>query len=147
MDAATPRLTIGALSRKTGCNIETIRFYEKVGLLPPPPRTAGGFRLYDRDHAARLVFIRRARELGFRLDEVRALLRLAEDREHTCAEARDMAAGHRREVREKIRDLRRLEKVLGEMVARCADGTLPECPLIEALFRAPPKGDGEARAR
>ncbi len=139
MDAATSRLTIGALSKQTSCNVETIRFYEKAGLLPPPPRTAGGFRLYDRDDAARLVFIRRARELGFTLDEVRALLKLAADRENTCAEARDVASSHLQEVRKKISDLRRLERVLGEMVVRCADGTLPDCPLIEALYRAPPK--------
>ena len=145
MDAATPRLTIGALSKQTGCNIETIRFYEKAGLLPPPPRSTGGFRLYGRDHAARLVFIRRARELGFTLDDVRALLGLAADGRHTCAEARDLAASHLSEVRHKIRDLRRLERVLGEMVARCADGTLLECPLIEALYRALPKLGTQAR--
>src|SRR5262249_38680346 len=66
-----PALAIGALSAQTGVNIETIRFYEKAGLLPPPPRSPGGFRLYDRDHLRRLTFIRRARELGFTLDEVR----------------------------------------------------------------------------
>ena len=132
-------LPIGELSRQTGVNIETIRFYEKAGLLPLPPRSPGGFRLYDRDHVRRLTFVRRARELGFTLDEVRTLLNLADRNGRTCAEVREVASTHLGDVRAKLRDLRRLEKVLADVVARCADGTLPECPLIEALFREPPR--------
>lgn len=126
------------LARRTGCNLETVRYYEKVGLLPEPPRTASGYRSYDTTHERRLRFVLRARELGFSLDEIRELLRLTEERDRPCAEARDVAAIHLADVRAKIADLKRMERVLKDVVARCGDGTLPECPLIETLFRQQP---------
>ncbi len=129
-----PRLAIGALSRRTGVNIETVRYYERIGLLPPPARSEGGHRLYGGGHLMRLNFVRRARDLGFTLDEIRALLQLAEKRDRPCAEAREVAGSHLSDVRAKIADLRAIEGVLVDMVARCAGGTTPECPLIEALF-------------
>ena len=134
----TPRLPIGTLSKRTGCNIETIRYYEKIGLLPAPARSEGRHRMYATAHLQRLNFIRRARELGFTLDEVRALLKLADERGYSCAEARDLAAGHLAEVRAKIANLKVMERVLKDIVAQCADGTPPECPLIERLFRSTP---------
>jgi len=86
-------IQIGELSRRTGCNIETIRYYERITLLPPPVRSAGGYRVYETADVRRLAFIRRARELGFTLDEVRALLALSEnDRQGACTEARELAA-------------------------------------------------------
>src|SRR3546814_14027019 len=100
------------LSRRTGCNIETIRYYEKIGLLPAPARSDGGHRLYGHGHLMRLGFVRRARELGFTLDEIRALLRLAEDRDRPCAEAREVAAAHLTDIRTKIADLQAMESVL-----------------------------------
>jgi MerR family mercuric resistance operon transcriptional regulator len=124
------------LARQAGCNLETIRYYEKAGLLPEPPRTQSGYRSYDAMHERRLKFVLRARELGFSLDEIRALLRLVDERDQPCAEARDLAAAHLKDIQSKIADLRRMERVLKDMVAQCADGTTPECPLIEALFRA-----------
>lgn len=126
------------LARRTGCNLETVRYYEKVGLLPEPPRTAAGYRSYHTSHERRLRFVLRARELGFSLDEIRELLRLVDERDRPCAEARDVAAAHLADVRAKIADLRRMERVLKNVVARCADGTLPECPLIETLFQEQP---------
>lgn len=129
-----PRLQIGVLSRRTGCNIETIRYYEKIGLLPAPARSDGGHRLYGHGHLMRLGFVRRARELGFTLDEIRALLQLAEDRDRPCAEAREVAVVHLADVRAKIVDLRAMEAVLAETVLRCADGKTPDCPLLETLF-------------
>jgi MerR family transcriptional regulator, mercuric resistance operon regulatory protein len=129
-------LKIGALSKQADCNIETIRYYERIGLLPLPPRTHGGYRLYGLEHLKRLNFIRRARELGFTLHEVRALLKLADDRSQSCGEVRTLATAHLDDVRAKIADLRAMERVLKELIARCETGTLPECPLIEALFRA-----------
>lgn len=123
------------LARRTGCNLETVRYYEKVGLLPEPPRTASGYRNYDTAHERRLRFVLRARELGFSLDEIRGLLRLVDERDRPCAEARDVAATHLADVRAKIADLRRMERVLKDVVIQCGDGTLPECPLIETLFR------------
>lgn len=132
---SAPRIPIGELSRRTGCNIETIRYYERAGLLPRPARSEGGHRMYGTGHVMRLGFVRRARALGFTLDEVRALLRLVDDRDRPCAEARDLAARHLEDVQTKIADLRRMEAALERTIAHCADGTAPECPLIEALFR------------
>lgn len=130
-------LAIGSLSRQTGSKVETIRYYERIGLLPTPPRTASGYRRYDRAHLTRLAFIRRARALGFSLDEVRILLRLADERERPCAEVRVVASAHLEDVRAKIADLQTMERVLRETVARCTRGRSSECPLIEALSRQP----------
>ncbi len=123
------------LARRTGANLETVRYYEKIGLLPPPPRTASGYRSYDSAHERRLGFVLRARELGFSLEEIRALLGLADEQGQPCAEASRLASTHLADVRAKIADLRRMERVLKEVVAQCGDGTRPGCPLIEALFR------------
>jgi len=136
--AAVRGLQRAELARRTGCNLETVRYYEKVRLLPEPPRTAGGYRSYDATHERRLRFVLRARELGFSLDEIRELLRLVDERDQPCGEARAVAAAHLEDVRAKIADLRRMERVLKDVVAQCADGSLPECPLIETLFRKAP---------
>ncbi len=127
-------LTIGALSKRTGCHIETIRYYERIGLLPAPPRSVGGYRLYGREHLKRLTFIRRSRELGFTLDEVRGLLALVEGG-YTCAEVKAVTLGHLSEVRRKMADLRKLERVLREMAAQCDGGLVPECPVMDALLK------------
>ena len=127
-------IRIGKLSQLTGCNIETVRYYERVGLLPRPSRSASRYRLYDADDVRRLTFVRRARELGFTLDEVRALLALSADQtEDTCAEVRHVAAGHLADVRAKIADLRAIEGVLEDAVRRCDAGELSGCPVIDAL--------------
>src|SRR5438128_752925 len=131
----TGRIAIGALSKHTGANIETIRYYERVGLLPVPSRSSGGYRLYSRDHLKRLNFVRRARVLGFSIGEVRTLLRLADERKRPCAEVRVVADAHLKEVRAKIADLRRMERVLKTTVARCASGKRADCPVIETLYR------------
>jgi MerR family mercuric resistance operon transcriptional regulator len=125
------------LSRKTGCNIETVRYYERIGLLPKPRRQGGRFRRYDADDIGRLRFIRRARQLGFTLHEVRALLRLAAVRgEGARAEARALATTHVADVRAKIADLQAMERVLTGAISECAAGHRPICPLIEVLSRA-----------
>src|SRR5688572_6229521 len=133
MQTLPSRLAIGALSQRTGSRVETIRYYEHVGLLPHPPRSPGGYRQYAREHLERLAFIRRARAVGFSLDEVRRLLQLADERRRPCAEARVVAAAHLADVRAKIADLRRMERVLSQTVARCAAGRRSECALIKAL--------------
>ena len=130
-------VSIGALAARTGCKAETIRYYERIGILPQPSRTAGGQRRYRRDHLMRLNFVRRARALGFPLDEIRALLRLVDEDDHSCAEAEVLARGHLDSVRVRIADLKAMEAVLDDMVERCAGGTVPDCPIIEALFREP----------
>lgn len=128
-------LTRGALAQRTGCNIETIRYYETIGLLPPPPRSAGGHRLYGQDLLKRLNFIRRSRELGFTLGEIRGLLRMVDSRRHTCKQVEAMALDHVRDIRNKISDLKKLKTVLETMASRCRDERkVPECPIIEALF-------------
>ena len=127
--------TIGALSKGTGCHIETIRYYERIGLMPKPPRSPGGHRLYQDDHLRRLTFIRRSRELGFTLEEVRGLLRLVDGGSYTCAEVKALTLDHAAEVRRKVADLRKLERVLKEMAAECEGGEVPECPIVDALFR------------
>lgn len=131
----TKALRRAELARRTGANLETIRYYEKVGLLPPPPRTSTGYRSYDSVHERRLRFVLRARELGFSLAEIHALLRLADEREQPCAEASRLAMTHLADVRAKIADLRRMERVLNHVVGQCGDGTRPDCPLIDSLFR------------
>lgn len=123
---------IGELSRRTGCNIETIRYYERIGVIPKPARR-GRYRTYRADDVSRLRFARRARELGFALDEVRALLDLSADGQASCLKARDLAASHLDDVRMRIADLRRMEVVLARTVRACDRGTAPGCPLIDTL--------------
>ena len=139
----SPGLQIGALARQSRCNVETIRYYERVGLLPAPPRSAARYRLYEAADVRRLAFVRRARELGFTLDQVRALLALsAKHSGDACAEVRDLAAAHLAEVRTKIADLRAMERVLTDAVRQCAAGELPGCPIIDALSSGALKREG-----
>ncbi len=127
-------IQIGELSRRTGCNIETIRYYERIALLPAPARSAGRYRVYDPADVRRLAFIRRARELGFTLDEVRTLLALsADDGRGACADVHELAAIHLAAVRAKIVDLHAMEQILADAVRRCAEAEAPGCPIIDAL--------------
>jgi MerR family mercuric resistance operon transcriptional regulator len=127
-------LTRGTLAVRSGCNIETIRYYERIGILPPPPRTEGGHRLYGQDLIKRLTFVRRSRELGFTLEEIRQLLRLVDGSNYTCAQVETLAHAHAHDIREKIADLRKLKSVLEAMASQCTGGEVPECPIIDALF-------------
>jgi MerR family mercuric resistance operon transcriptional regulator len=132
--AGSAGIRIGELSKRAGCNIETIRYYERISLLPAPARSPGRYRLYDAGDVRRLAFVRRARELGFTLDAVRALLMLSDDDgSAVCASARELAVGHLREVRAKITDLQAMERVLADAVQRCTSGEIPGCPVIDAL--------------
>lgn len=131
MTQARP-IRIGELSRRTGCNIETIRYYERIGLLPQPDRR-GNYRQYDAAGVSSLAFIRRARDLGFTLDEIRALLRLSTKDGPACAAARELAATHLADVRKRIADLRSMERALASTLRQCDAGEQPTCPLIEAL--------------
>ena len=125
--------TRGDLARATGCNIETIRYYEKTGLLPDPPRTDAGYRIYSAAHATRLRFILRARELGFSMEDIRGLLGLGDGTAPTCAEVKERTERHLADVRAKIADLRRIEKVLSVTAARCSGEDVPDCPVLETL--------------
>jgi len=125
-------IAIGELSRRTGCNIETIRYYERIGLLPTPARR-GRYRSFGLADVARVHFVRRARELGFTLDEVRALLGIASAENMACDVARDIAASHLQQVRARIADLKRMERVLSDTVRACDAGDQVGCPLITTL--------------
>ena len=124
------------LARATGCNLETIRYYETVGIMPNPPRTAKGYRSYDDSHVRRLKFVMRSRDLGFSLQEIRGLLGLVDDRSQTCAQVQIVAEAHLEDVQAKIADLTRIERVLSETVARCTGDAAPECAVIDALLEA-----------
>ncbi|RKZ36199.1 MAG: transcriptional regulator [Gammaproteobacteria bacterium] len=132
-DVPETKFTIGKLSKRTNVHIETIRYYERIELLPKPARTVGGQRIYAVDDVRRLVFIRRSRELGFSLQEIRNLLALVDGGDATCAEVKDLTIRHLIDVQDKIADLRKLEGVLQDMAAKCEGGEVPECPVIEAL--------------
>jgi Cu(I)-responsive transcriptional regulator len=129
-------LSIGELAKRTLTKVETIRYYERIGLLPEPARTEGNYRSYNDVQLGRLSFIRRARNLGFSLDQVRELLDLADQRERSC-EAVDMIVGqHLVEIERKIADLTALRDELSDMIERCGRGTVADCRIIETL--APP---------
>jgi MerR family mercuric resistance operon transcriptional regulator len=132
-------LSIGDVSQRSGVNIETIRYYERIKILPAPPRTSSGRRVYGPTEIGSLAFIRRSRELGFTLDEIRALLALsAEHGRNTCGEVRQVAARHLADVRAKIVDLCAMARVLSEAVQRCDAGEMPGCPLIDTLSAGTP---------
>jgi Cu(I)-responsive transcriptional regulator len=126
-------LTIGELGRRTATKVETIRYYERIGLLAAPARTAGNYRAYGPLHLHRLSFIRRSRDLGFALHQVRALLDLADDRGRPCEAVDAIAKEHLAEVDRKIADLRALRRELGNMIDQCRCGTVADCRIIEAL--------------
>lgn len=134
----TDQFSIGALSERSGVNIETIRFYERTGVMPAPDRSAAGYRLYNDTHARRLNFVRRGRELGFSLDELRGLLQLVDGHNYTCRQVHSLTSDHLKEIRRKIADLRRLERAMSSMAAQCSSDQVPECPIIDALFEMRP---------
>lgn len=126
-------LTRGELARATGSNIETIRYYEKTGLLPDPPRTDSGYRVYSAAHTLRLRFILRARKLGFSMEDIRGLLGLGDGSAPTCAEVKDRTERHLADVRAKIADLKRIEAVLEKTAAQCSGDQAPDCPVLKTL--------------
>lgn len=125
--------TIGELAALSGCPLETVRYYERAGVIPEPPRTAGGRRLYGDEHVHRLQFVRRARELGFSLERTKRLLRLSERPEASCGEAQDIAKAHLHEVRQRLAELRRIEATLSRMVGECANAAVQTCPIVQPL--------------
>jgi MerR family transcriptional regulator, mercuric resistance operon regulatory protein len=125
--------TIGELSKQSGVNIETIRYYERVKILSRPPRTASGRRIYGSRDYRILVFVRRSRELGFSLDEIRTMLRLGGPEKASCREVREIAAHHLEDIRSKLRDLKKLENLLATTVSRCSGRTAPDCPIMDIL--------------
>ena len=127
-------VTRKGLADETGCNIETIRYYEKIGVLPPPKRTASGYRVYGSDDIKRLSFIRRLRQLGFTLAEIRQFLELIDGHDYTCREVHARTLIHISDVKIKVRDLRKIQATLSAMAEQCGRGEVPDCPIIDELF-------------
>jgi MerR family mercuric resistance operon transcriptional regulator len=124
--------TIGRLSAETSVNVETIRYYERIRLMAKPARSKGGRRLYDQTDLRRLAFIRRARQLGFSINDIRTLVTLSSGKGH-CADVRALTIGHLDQVRAKIADLRKLERTLAKAADRCLSDKTTECPIIDTL--------------
>lgn len=131
------RLSIGLVARRTGATVPTVRFYEDIGLLPPAARTAAGQRSYDEATVRRLVFIRRCRDFGFSIEQVRELVGLVDEPDRPCAEVRDIAASHLAQVRQKLEELKALETSLNAFVCSCdtacAGGPAVDCTILEDL--------------
>lgn len=129
------RHSIGELSQQSGVHVETIRYYEKIGLVPHPSRTAGGHRVFADDALKRLTFIKRSRELGFTLEEIRNLLGLVEGG-YTCGQIKEAALAHLGDIQRRIADLRRMQRVLANTAKRCKGGATPSCPIMDVLTNA-----------
>jgi len=140
-----PALTIGALAKKTDTKIETIRYYERIDLLSAPRRTSGNYRIYDAEHLGRLSFIRRARDLGFSIAQVRELLSLADQQSRSCARVDAIARQHLAEVERKIADLNAMRRELSTVIDQCGRNVIADCRIIEAL--SPTHQRVEARRR
>ena len=127
--------SIGQLAEKAGCSVETIHFYEKKGLMPAVPRSAGGHRLFRQQDLKRLQFIRHSRQLGFSTKQIGELLRFIDEPGHYCGEVKAMAMRQAKAVQEKLDDLKRLQNALFEMANRCQGGhySIDNCPIIDAL--------------
>jgi MerR family mercuric resistance operon transcriptional regulator len=132
----TSHFSIGNLAQVANCRVETVHYYEKTGLMPEPSRTEGGHRMYSLSHVKRLNFIRRSRDLGFTIEQIKELLKFIDEPDHYCGEVKAMAMLQVREVRKKIDDLQRLQKALEEMVSQCKGDnyTIDNCPIIDALY-------------
>lgn len=126
-------MSIGSLAKRTGTKVQTIRYYEQIGLMPEPARTAGGQRRYGQSDLDRLSFIRHARQLGFGLEAIRELLDLSDEPDHSCAEIDRIARGQLGEVERRIVRLEALRAELVRMISECSRGTVAECRVLEVL--------------
>jgi DNA-binding transcriptional MerR regulator len=135
---AKPEMTIGKLAKITNCKPETIRYYEKIGLLPVPARNLSGYRLYRESHQRQLAFIRRARDLGFSLDDIGLMLGLTEDRQSSCQEISRLSRKRLATIRNKLNQLQILSDELNRLIDQCDDGKISDCRIIEALTEDTP---------
>ena len=134
MNAVRQNVTRGVLAKRSGVNAETIRYYEKIELMPEPGRNSGGHRIYEEVHLQRLCFIRRCREMGFSLEEIRELLSLVDREQVSCEHVQQIAEDHVVSIRQKIKDLQRMHGTLRDLAKQCSGEDVPECPIIEALL-------------
>lgn len=134
MNAVKKNVTRGVLAKRSGVNAETIRYYEKIELMPDPDRSSGGHRIYEEVDLQRLCFIRRCREMGFTLEEIRELLSLVDREQVSCEHVQQIAQDHVLSIRQKIKDLQRMQGTLRDLAKQCSGENVPECPIIEALL-------------
>ena len=127
--------SIGEVSKQTGVNIETVRYYERIGIMPKPDRTSGGNRQYNHQELKRLSFVKRCRGLGFSLSEIRALLEMVDGQNFTCSQVHTMTISHLESVEQKLADLQRLQSSLKQMSAECSKGDVPDCAIIDTLYQ------------
>ena len=137
-------MKIGEASAASGCHLETIRYYERVGLLAPPERTEGGYRQYADSDVQRLRFITRGRELGFSLDEIRSLLALADDAALSCSDVDRLARQHLDDIRARVRELNRMARELERTIEGCQGKRRGQCLILDALRASPPTRRGNA---
>ena len=138
MAITTPRsgfYSTGILAKRSGVHLESIRYFERIGLIPKPDRASNGRRCFGEEHLQRLIFIRRARDMGFTQAEVRALIGLSDGKPGSCTEVKAIAEASLHVIRDKIEGLRRLERLLTETSAKCAGRDTPHCPVIEVLSK------------
>lgn len=130
------KYSIGQLAKESGCKVETVHYYEKIGLMPEPPRTEGGHRIYILSHVKRLNFIRRSRELGFKIEQIKGLLKFIDEPDHYCGEVKAVAMEQISVVQNKINDLQRLQSALNDMITQCkgSENSIDNCPIVDALF-------------
>lgn len=133
---STKHQTRGVLAQRSGVKAETIRYYEKVMLLSEPDRNGGGYRVYSEDDYQRLCFIRRCRDVGFSLAEIRGLLSLVDGDQVSCEQVKHLADAHLADVAKKIGDLKKMQSTLRELSSNCSGNDVPHCPIIEALQSA-----------
>lgn len=126
-------LSIGVLAKRTGTKVQTVRYYEQIGLLPEPDRTEGGQRRYGELDVDRLAFIRHARQLGFTLDAIRELLDLSDTPDHSCAEVDRIAQGQLIDVERRLARLEALRTELKRMIFECSNDTVADCRVLEVL--------------
>jgi DNA-binding transcriptional MerR regulator len=131
--AMSHALSIGQLSKVTHCKVPTIRYYEQIGLMPPPSRTAGNQRRYGPEHVARLAFIQHCRELGFRQNAIRDLLRLTEQPNQSCEAVTEIARAHLDQINQRIARLAALKSELERMIGVCRGGQIADCRIIETI--------------
>lgn len=134
----TRSFSIGQLASHTDCKVETVHYYEKVGLMPEPARSTGGHRIYNQLHLQRLAYIRRSRKLGFSIGKIRELLTFIDEPDHNCGEVKTMALQQCREIQQKIDDLQHLKQALNEMLKQCQteNNATDDCPIINTLYSA-----------
>jgi MerR family copper efflux transcriptional regulator len=134
MEAIMNGLTIGRLAKQVGLGIETVRFYERQGLIEPPPRTASNYRIYPEEEVTRLKFIKRAKNLGFTLNEIKELMFIRHDPHATKADIKNRTLEKIDDIKKKISDLTRIQKALEHLASSCeGHGSLDGCPILDAL--------------